>query len=76
VEYDRITKHAVYAEAGIPCYVIINLPQRRIEIFTKPIQGRRDYTVAEEIKPGGILRLPAGGGQFVEVPAGRLIPVA
>ena len=75
LEYDRLTKHAVYADAGIPCYVIINLPQRKIEIFTKPVQGRRDYSVAEEVKTGGALRLPAGGGQIVEVPAGRLIPV-
>jgi Uma2 family endonuclease len=76
LEYDRLTKYAVYADAGIACYAIINLPQRKIEVFTKPAVGRGNYTIREEVQIGGILRLQAGGGRVIELPAERLIPVA
>ena len=33
---DRTTKKQVYARAGIPVYWIVNLPERRIEVYTDP----------------------------------------
>jgi Uma2 family endonuclease len=75
LQYDRSTKLGVYANAGIPCYVIINLPERKIEVFTEPVPGRGTYSEMEEIRAGGVLRLNVGNGKMIEVPAERLIPV-
>lgn len=33
---DRSTKKRVYARAGIPVYWIVNLPERRIEVYADP----------------------------------------
>src|SRR5437588_395896 len=47
---NRHFKHRVYARARIPVYWIVNLPEARIEVYTKPQGGknpayreRRDY---------------------------------
>ena len=36
LQRDRILKKRLYARAGIPVYVIINLPKRRVELYTDP----------------------------------------
>jgi hypothetical protein len=54
---DRGTKKRVYAEASIPIYWIVNLIDRRAEVYTDPTgpaeepdyRQRRDYGPAEEI---------------------------
>ena len=33
---DRVTKGRIYASAGIPVYWIVNLPERQLEIYTRP----------------------------------------
>ena len=44
LEYDRSTKLALYARAGIPLYVIVNLPERKVETFE---EARPDGTYAK-----------------------------
>ncbi|WPP53441.1 Uma2 family endonuclease [Catalinimonas niigatensis] len=34
--YDREDKYKLYVSAGIPVYVIVNLNQRKAEIYTQP----------------------------------------
>src|SRR6266498_4470063 len=36
LDRDRNDKGPIYAQAGIPCYWIVNLVDRRIEVFTAP----------------------------------------
>lgn len=36
LEYDRSTKKALYAEAGIPEYWIVNIPEKQVEIYRQP----------------------------------------
>ncbi|MEK6481785.1 Uma2 family endonuclease [Catalinimonas sp. 4WD22] len=43
--YDSEDKYALYASAGIPVYVIINLNQRQAEVYTKP-EGNQ-YTLKQ-----------------------------
>ncbi len=53
---DRTTKKRIYARAGIPDYWIINLPERRIEVYGDPTgpgespdyRRREDYAAAAE----------------------------
>jgi Uma2 family endonuclease len=57
VQRDRSIKKRVYARAGIPVYWIINLPERRIEVYTDPAarleaadyRRREDYTARMEV---------------------------
>jgi Uma2 family endonuclease len=54
---DRGVKRQMYAQAGIPIYWIVNLIDRRIEVYTEPASGaeppeygqRRDYEVSEVV---------------------------
>jgi Uma2 family endonuclease len=41
---DRITKAAIYARAGVPCYWIVNLRDRRVEAFGEPDRWKSQYT--------------------------------
>ncbi len=34
--YDRKVKLPLYAEAGIPCLWIVNLPERSVEVYSEP----------------------------------------
>ncbi|MBI3925335.1 MAG: Uma2 family endonuclease [Armatimonadetes bacterium] len=36
--YDRLEKHSLYAEAGIPEYWIINLVDRVVEVYREPME--------------------------------------
>jgi Uma2 family endonuclease len=44
---DRITKAAIYARAGIPCYWIVNLRDRCVEVFGEPDRFKARYTNIE-----------------------------
>jgi len=54
---DRGLKKRLYARAGIPVYLIINLPERQIEVYTSPTgeaeepdyQQRQDYGPDDEV---------------------------
>jgi Uma2 family endonuclease len=49
LERDRDIKQALYAEAGIPVYWIVNLQARTVEVYTEPEAGRyRERTTREE----------------------------
>lgn len=57
LERDRTFKKRLYARAGIPVYWIVNLVEKQIEVYTKPInlpeeptyQQRKDYSILDEI---------------------------
>ena len=57
LQRDRTSKKRLYARAGIAIYWIINLVERKIEVYTKPLsnaeepayQERRDYALTESI---------------------------
>ena len=54
---DRSIKKQVYARAGIPVYWILNLPERRIEVYADPTgpgespdyRQHADYAVSAEV---------------------------
>jgi Uma2 family endonuclease len=54
---DQTTKKRIYAGASIPVYWIVNIPDRRIEVYSDPIgpaplpdyRTRRDYRSADEV---------------------------
>jgi Uma2 family endonuclease len=54
LQRDRGIKRGIYARAGIPVYWIVNLLERRIEVYTEPAvsatyQQRLDYSLDEAV---------------------------
>jgi Uma2 family endonuclease len=56
---DRTDKARIYARAGIPVYWVVNIPDRKVEVFTQP---------------SGPTESPAYG-QHDEYPVGAAVPV-
>lgn len=60
LEKDRTVKAALYAEAGIPYYWIVNLPEQQLEVYAQPDKGqyklRQIYLLDEKvvIEPFGV----------------------
>jgi len=48
LSFDRSTKKALYAEAGIPEYWIINLVDEQVEIFQEPVDGHYQVERVEQ----------------------------
>ncbi|MFF2043219.1 Uma2 family endonuclease [Kitasatospora sp. NPDC058170] len=54
---DRETKRLGYAEAGVPCYLLVDRSENRVTLFTKPKDG--DYAVQHRVAFGNPIDLPA-----------------
>jgi Uma2 family endonuclease len=73
---DRIDKGRIYAEAGIPCYWIINLVDRQIEVYTAPSGAsaapvyaqRQDFHAADDVT------LSLDGATVATIPVADLLP--
>lgn len=66
---DRTTKAKLYAESGVPEYWVVNLVDRRVEVYTEPARG--EYTRVTPMRPGEVLRPTAFPD--LEIPVDRLI---
>lgn len=57
---DRRTKQRLYANAGIPCYVIVNLQDDVIEVLSEPSTDESRYTVQTEYRQSDVVTLSPG----------------
>ena len=69
---DLGTKLRAYADSGIPQYVVVDLVNDVVLDHAHPAGG--SYPSPTTLHRGDILRISAGGGQFVDVPVDRLLP--
>ena len=75
LQHDRTTKLGIYAGAGIPLYIIINLVDRVMEVYSDPAAGLVPrYTTTRTLSPGQAISLPAAGGKAIKVAVRRLLP--
>jgi len=44
---DRLTKSAIYARAGVPCYWVVNLRDHCVEVYREPDRWNSVYSVIE-----------------------------
>lgn len=65
LRYDRNRKTALYAEASIPEYWIVNLVKGHIEVHTDPSEGK--YQSVRVAQRGETLELPGGFGGSIGV---------
>lgn len=61
--YDRGAKLRVYAAAGVPVYLIANLPERSIERYEQPAPGQGRYEKRTDHRSGEMLTLSLSGGK-------------
>ncbi|MBI3269695.1 MAG: Uma2 family endonuclease [Planctomycetes bacterium] len=74
LEYDRTTKLEVYARAGVPQYLIVNLVDRRVELFSEPIVSEGRYARSANLEAGVSVSLQVAADQVVAVPVRELLP--
>ena len=79
LDRDRSIKKQVYARAGIPVYWIVNLRERRIEVYTAPSVGHADlpdYRRHEDYTAGSEVPLMIAGHEAGRIPVAALLPVS
>ena len=76
VRRDRGYKCQLYARHGIPIYVIINLLDHKVHVYTEPQKNKSRYAREESLSPRQTLTLPTAKGKGLAVPVRRLLPPA
>jgi hypothetical protein len=71
---DRGWKLELYAAAGIAMYVIVNIPERVVEVYTNPVRTAQRYRKSLTLRSGESLRLPIGKDKSVEIPVEKILP--
>ncbi len=67
LRYDRGTKQRVYAVAGVPTYLIVNIPDERIEFYDGPQPANGQYGRRRDYRAGEVLTLPLTEGRTLPV---------
>jgi Uma2 family endonuclease len=60
--YDRVTKQRVYASAGIPVYLIVNLVEDQVECCEEPVPAGGRYRRRTDLRSGETLTLTVAAG--------------
>lgn len=73
LDRDREDKLPIYASAGVPQYLIINLSNDTIEVYTDPDPAGEQYRTRTTLERTQTLVLNSPGGS-IEVPAVEVLP--
>ena len=71
---DRITKQRIYADNGIPQYVIINLLENVAEAYTTPLAGQGRYQDVRTLRAEETFCIALDDGAFLDVAVSALLP--
>jgi Uma2 family endonuclease len=76
LQFDRTFKKALYAQAGIAVYWIVNLVDRRIEVYTEPTGAVERPTYANRRDHGPLDEIPVfiEGRDVGRIPVADLLP--
>jgi Uma2 family endonuclease len=74
LRYDRTTKQRLYATAGIPRYVIVNLVDRTVELYGDPDPSTARYGRVQTIQPGQSFDVELGTGRVLTLNADDILP--
>jgi len=73
---DRDYKLPRYASAGVPTYWIVNLIDQRIEVYSKPVGGRRPtYAMRRDYLHGEDVPVHVNGKKATSINASELLPL-
>lgn len=74
LEFDRGPKLFIYAAARLPVYWIVNIPDRRVEVYTNPRAGRRPtYRTRTTYRRGSKIPIVLDGRTVGEIPVNDLL---
>ena len=71
---DRGYKQGIYADSGVAQYIIINLPDDVVEVYTQPIRGKGRYGQVETLSAKQVVSFNVGRGKTLKSPVRRLLP--
>ena len=71
---DRGYKFRLYASAQVVTYVIVNLSERVVEVYTQPLAGEGRYVQVDRYAAEQPLELPAATGDALRIAAKTLLP--
>jgi Uma2 family endonuclease len=73
---DRGRKKRIYARAGVPVYWIVNLPDRRVEVYTGPsgLAETPDYGQRQEFGPSESVPVIIDGTEVGRLTVADLLP--
>ncbi|HEX5443940.1 MAG TPA: Uma2 family endonuclease [Pirellulales bacterium] len=73
---DQHDKGRIYANAGLPIYWVVNLVDRRIEVYSRPagLDAAAGYTACRHCKPGDTAPLVLDGSPSASIAAADLLP--
>lgn len=74
LKHDRTVKQRIYADAGIPQYVIVNLVDRVVEVYTEPSVGQGRYAQARSLARTDELRIHTGQPTDLVLRVAQLLP--
>lgn len=75
VGFDRGTKLALYAGSKVVQYWIVNLVDRRVEVYTLPRGGKTPgYRQQTDYGPGDEVPVVVGGKELGRIPVSELLP--
>ena len=70
---DRGKKRTAYAKAGIPVYWIVNLVDRQVEVYTRPVKEGR-YRSRKDYKPGQQVPVVIDGQPLPPIAVDDILP--
>ncbi len=74
LQEDRERKGRIYARARIPVYWIVNLPDERVEVYTRPRAGKTPiYRERRDYGRGQVFPLIIEGQEIAEIPVDALL---
>lgn len=73
---DRMTKAVVYAFDGVPVYIIVNLSDWRLEVYTDPTKGESSpvYRRRIDVTGSSSVTIPIPGAAPLTITADQLLP--
>jgi Uma2 family endonuclease len=75
LDEDRDWKGRIYARTRIPIYWIVNIPDRRVEVYTRPRGGRNPaYLDQHDYGPDDMIPLVIADEQVGEIAARDILP--
>lgn len=74
LERDREEKGPIYARAGVPQYIILNLRNRTAEVYSDPDGSRGSYLLSAVVGADGSLSLRVGDNEMSNLPIADVLP--
>jgi Uma2 family endonuclease len=73
---DQVMKKALYARSSVPVYWIVNIPDRRVEVYTEPTgpDSSPDYCRRDDYPSGADIPLVLDGVEVARIAVADLLP--